>query len=91
MSVNEAATLQDSGVFMAVPAYPNLSRQMSDSLIDIEALTLRCRADRAREYVQEAIMCYRAGAYRSAIVNSWIAVVFDLIEKVRAYFGDHDR
>jgi len=63
---------------------------MSDSLVDIEALTLRCRADRAREYVREAIMCYRAGAYRSAIVNSWIAVVFDLIDKVRelALAGD---
>ncbi|MDQ0612232.1 hypothetical protein QFZ83_006403 [Variovorax sp. W1I1] len=63
---------------------------MSDSLVDIETLTLRCRAERAREYVQEAITCYRAGAYRSAIVNSWIAVVFDLIDKVRelALSGD---
>jgi len=63
---------------------------MSDSLVDIETLMLRCRADRAREYVQEAILCYRAGAYRSAIVNSWIAVVFDLIDKVRelALTGD---
>ena len=35
-------------------------------------------------------MCYRAGAYRSAIVNSWIAVVFDLIDKIRelALTGD---
>jgi hypothetical protein len=63
---------------------------VSDSLVDIEALTLRCRADRARAYIQEATMCYRAGAYRSAIVNSWIAVVFDLIDKVRelALSGD---
>ena len=63
---------------------------MSDTLVDIEALTLRCRADRAREYVQESIMCYRSGAYRSSIVNSWIAVVFDLIDKVRelALAGD---
>lgn len=56
---------------------------MSDSLTDIEALTLRCRAERAREYVQEAVLCYKASAYRSAIVNTWIAVVFDLIDKVR--------
>jgi hypothetical protein len=63
---------------------------MADSLVDIEALALRCRADRAREYVQESIMCYRAGAYRSTIVNTWIAVVFDLIDKVRelALAGD---
>ncbi|MFL9908911.1 hypothetical protein [Paraburkholderia sp. RL17-337-BIB-A] len=56
---------------------------MSDSLSDIEALYLRCRADRAREYVAEAVQCYRAGAYRSAIVNTWIAVVFDLVDKIR--------
>lgn len=56
---------------------------MSDSLVDIETLALRCRAERAREYIGEAIMCYRAGAYRSAIVNTWIAVVFDLVDKIR--------
>lgn len=63
---------------------------MSDSLVDIEALTLRCRGARAREFVQEAVLCYRAGAYRSVIVNSWLAVVFDLIDKVRelALTGD---
>lgn len=63
---------------------------MSDSLADIETLALRCRAERAREYIREAILCYRAGAYRSAIVNTWIAVVFDLIDKIRelALSGD---
>lgn len=63
---------------------------MADSIVDIEALALKCRADRAREYINEAIQCYRAGAYRSTIVNSWIAVVFDLVDKVRelALSGD---
>ena len=63
---------------------------MSDSLVDIETLALRCRADRAREYINEAILCYRSGAYRSTIVNTWIAVVFDLVDKVRelALSGD---
>ena len=56
---------------------------MSDALADIETLALRCRTERAREYIGEAIQCYRAGAYRSTIVNTWIAVVFDLIDKVR--------
>ncbi|MNV02672.1 hypothetical protein D3C71_929110 [compost metagenome] len=56
---------------------------MMDSLADIETLALRCRSERAREYIGEAILCYRAGAYRSAIVNTWIAVVFDLVDKVR--------
>jgi hypothetical protein len=63
---------------------------MSDSLADIETLALRCRAERAREYIGEAVLCYRAGAYRSAIVNTWIAVVFDLVDKIRelALAGD---
>lgn len=56
---------------------------MNESLVDIEALALRCRTERAREFVAEAMLCYRAGAYRSAIVNTWIAVVFDLIDKIR--------
>jgi hypothetical protein len=56
---------------------------MNDALADLEALALRCRAERAREYIHEAIQCYRAGAYRSAIVNTWIAVVFDLVDKIR--------
>ena len=63
---------------------------MSESLADIETLALRCRAERAREFIAEAIQCYRAGAYRSAIVNTWIAVVFVLVDKIRelALSGD---
>jgi len=56
---------------------------MNESLVDLEALALRCRTDRAREFVAEAMRCYRASAYRSAIVTTWIAVVFDLIDKIR--------
>ncbi len=56
---------------------------MNDSLADLDALALRCRAERSREYIAESIQCYKAGAYRSAIVNTWIAVVFDLVDKIR--------
>lgn len=63
---------------------------MADTLADIEALALRCRTERAREFIGEAVLCYKAGAYRSTIVNTWIAVVFDLIDKIRelALAGD---
>lgn len=54
-----------------------------EALADIEALVLRCRTDRARDFLREAALCYRSGAYRSAIVDTWIAVVFDLVEKIR--------
>jgi hypothetical protein len=61
-----------------------------ESLADIEALSLRCRSDQSKEYVAEAIRCYKAGAYRAAIVSTWFAVVFDLIDKIRelAVSGD---
>ncbi|MBX8574908.1 hypothetical protein [Pseudomonas cichorii] len=56
---------------------------MSDTLADLDTLALKCRAERSREYISESIQCYKAGAYRSAIVNVWIAVVFDLVDKIR--------
>ena len=63
---------------------------MIESLADIEALTLQCRSEQSKEYITEAVLCYRSGAYRAAIVSVWIAVVFDLIDKIRelALSGD---
>lgn len=61
-----------------------------ENLADIEALALHCRSNESKSYVAEAIRCYRASAYRAAIVNTWIAVVFDLVDKIRelALSGD---
>ena len=50
---------------------------------DLEELVLSCRTDEARSYISEAVACYKAGASRACIVSTWIAVVFDLIEKIR--------
>lgn len=55
---------------------------MTESLSDIEALSLRCRSDQSKAYISEALKCYKGGAYRAAIVTTWIAIVFDLIEGV---------
>lgn len=54
-----------------------------ERLTDLDELTTRCRTASAKEHIAEAIASYRGGAYRAAIVMSWIAVVFDLIDKVR--------
>jgi hypothetical protein len=61
-----------------------------ENLADIEALSLRCRSQESKSYIAEAIRCYRASAYRAAIVSTWIAVVFDLVDKIRelALAGD---
>jgi hypothetical protein len=53
------------------------------SLNDLDELSLNCRTEEARNYVSEAIACYKAGAFRSCIVAAWIAVVYDLIAKIR--------
>src|SRR5690606_5939373 len=65
---------------------------MTSSLVDLDELILRCRDEKAKTYITEAVASYRAGAYRSAIVGSWIAVCFDIIEKLRelALAGDKE-
>jgi len=65
---------------------------MISSLIDLDELILKCRDDRAKAYISEAVASYRSGAFRSAIVGTWIAVCFDVIEKLRelALSGDKE-
>ncbi|NES06314.1 MAG: hypothetical protein F6K22_27965 [Okeania sp. SIO2F4] len=52
-------------------------------LADLEALLLEIQDDNIRAYAGEAIASYSAGAYRSAIVSIWIAIVYDLYQKFR--------
>lgn len=65
---------------------------MASPLEDLDELTLRCRDDKARLYIGEAVASYRSGAFRSSIVACWIAVCFDVIEKLRelALAGDKE-
>ena len=62
-------------VFLASRAWTNL--------IDLDELSLRCRDKQAREYIQEAVASYKAGAFRSCIVSTWIAVVLDFLHKLK--------
>ncbi|BAU63585.1 hypothetical protein STA3757_09510 [Stanieria sp. NIES-3757] len=56
---------------------------MSERLIDLDELVLRCQDQTTKDYIQEAVSCYRAGAFRSCIVSTWNAVVFDFLHKLR--------
>lgn len=56
---------------------------MKSRLSNLEELASSCRSDAAKEYVNEAVLCYEAGAIRSAIVATWTAVFFDLLDKLR--------
>jgi hypothetical protein len=65
---------------------------MPSPLEDLDELTLRCRDQKARVYISEAVASYKAGAFRSSIVACWVAVCFDFIEKIRelALSGDKE-
>lgn len=58
--------------------------------VDIEDLVQRCRSSNARAYIKEAVDCYRIGAYRACVITTWIALVYDFIDKLRelAVAGD---
>lgn len=52
-------------------------------LLDLDELPHACLSLRAADHMAEAVACYRAGAYRQATVATWIAVVYDYIDKLR--------
>lgn len=56
---------------------------MASPLSDLDELVLKCRDEKAKSYIKEAVSCYKSGAFRSAIVSTWIAVSFDIIDKIR--------
>lgn len=56
----------------------------SGSLYDLDEMVLRCRGASGKAYFEEAVNAYRAGAYRSCVISTWIAIYFDLMDKLRA-------
>lgn len=59
-------------------------------LEDLDDLSGLCRDLYARRLFEEAVACYRIGAYRACVVAAWVAVCFDLFRKLRevARIGD---
>jgi hypothetical protein len=55
----------------------------STTISDVEELILKCRTKDSRLYISDAYSAYKAGAFRSCIVTTWIALVFDIIDKIR--------
>ena len=60
-------------------------------LNDLDELILSCEDPRSRHYIEEAVKCYKAGAYRSSVVACWIAVAFDLVDKIRELSASGDK
>jgi hypothetical protein len=63
---------------------------MYEAFVDLDELIVRCRDKASKKFIQEAVSCYRVGAFRSCIVATWNAVVFDFLHKLRELelFGD---
>ncbi|GAB2509398.1 hypothetical protein [Lysobacter humi (ex Lee et al. 2017)] len=60
------------------------------SLLDLDELAERVRTPAARSFLREALACYRVGAYRSCVITTWIALAYDVVDKLRelALSGD---
>jgi hypothetical protein len=56
---------------------------MEIMLTDLDELLERTHNLTSKKHINEAIISYRAGAFRSAIISSWIAVCVDIIEKIK--------
>jgi len=57
--------------------------QRNINLYDLDELALLVRNDLSKTYISESIQAYKSGAYRAAIVTTWIAVAYDIIAKIR--------
>ncbi|MFN8469046.1 MAG: hypothetical protein U0X20_26045 [Caldilineaceae bacterium] len=64
---------------------------MSVRLSDLDELALTVRDKQSQSYILEAVSAYRGGAYRSAIISTWVAVTYDIIAKIRELAGKNDK
>ena len=60
-------------------------------LTDLDELAQLVRDQNSASYVTEAIGAYRGGAYRAAIISTWIAVSYDIIAKIRELASQGER
>ena len=54
----------------------------ASSLAPLDELVLDCRHPISAEYLEEAVSCYRAGAFRTSIVATWVALCYDYLGKL---------
>ena len=52
-------------------------------LSDLDELVSKVINTESKKYLNEAVVSYRAGAYRSVLITTWIAVCVDIINKIR--------
>jgi hypothetical protein len=57
----------------------------------LEDLINDVRDENSKAHVREAISAYNSGAFRAAIITTWIAVAFDLTAKIRELADQSDK
>lgn len=60
-------------------------------LTDLDELVLTVRDPDSRTYIREAMIAYRGGANRAAVVSVWVAVIYDIISKLRLLDSQGDK
>ncbi len=63
---------------------------MTLGLTDLDELIETILDQDSKRYIIEALNAYRGGAYRAAIISTWIAVFYDIISKLRALYNISD-
>lgn len=53
------------------------------TLTDLDELVNKVRSRVSKIYVVEAVNAYRGGSNRAALISTWIAVTYDVIEKIK--------
>lgn len=64
---------------------------MTLQLSDLDEVSQKIRNSSVRNYFNEAIISYRAGAYRAAVISTWIAICIDVIEKIKELSVENDQ
>ena len=53
------------------------------SITNIDEVIDFCIDEQARQHIAEAITCYKAKAFRSCVIATWLAIVFNYIHKLQ--------
>ena len=56
-----------------------------------EDLLNQVRESASRAQLTEAVRAYQAGAFRAAIISTWVTVALDLVSKIREIAETGDR
>ncbi len=59
-------------------------------MLDFDEILVRVKNPNVKKYLGEAIKSYHVGNYRSAIISSWIAAMFDLVKKFEILVNDSE-